>query len=171
MMNRMAFRKKRRSLDSVQAADALGARSAAQALLARRDFASGELSKKLELQGFDAVTAAAVIDELIDEHYLDDARYAKNFVNYHADRGHGPFRITSELKVFGIPAELIEAALAAGPDWHVLAREVKNRKFGPDEASDWAERARQARFLQYRGFSSDHIRLALGADLDPDGPP
>jgi regulatory protein len=32
----------------------------------------------------------------------------------------------------------------------------------------WPEKARQARFLQYRGFSSDHIRAALGADFDSD---
>jgi SOS response regulatory protein OraA/RecX len=32
----------------------------------------------------------------------------------------------------------------------------------------WSDKARQARFLQYRGFSSDHIRFALGSDFDPD---
>jgi regulatory protein len=46
--------------------------------------------------------------------------------------------------------------------------EVRNRKFGPEPPADWPEKARQARFLQYRGFSSDHIRLALGADFDLD---
>jgi SOS response regulatory protein OraA/RecX len=36
---------------------------------------------------------------------------------------------------------------------------------------DYHERAKQARFLQYRGFSSDQIRAALGSgedDLDYD---
>jgi len=59
-------------------------------------------------------------------------------------------------------------ALATGPDWRILASEVRLRKFGTQEPPGWPEKARQARFLQYRGFSSDHIRSALGADLDLD---
>jgi regulatory protein len=66
-----------------------------------------------------------------------------------------------------VAADVIEAALA-GPDWRALAREVRVRKFGTTEPPGWRERARQARFLQYRGFSSDHIGSALGADFDPD---
>jgi len=32
----------------------------------------------------------------------------------------------------------------------------------------WPEKAREARFLQYRGFSTDHIRSALGAEVVAD---
>ena len=67
-----------------------------------------------------------------------------------------------------MPSDLVEVALAEGPDWRALVTEVRNRKFGPEPPPDWPEKARQARFLQYRGFSSDHIRLALGADFDLD---
>jgi regulatory protein len=67
-----------------------------------------------------------------------------------------------------VPGEHIDAALATGQDWRARAFEVRIRKFGPEAPEDWAERARQARFLQYRGFSSDHIRAATGADFDPD---
>jgi regulatory protein len=137
-------------------------------LLARRDFAIGELHSRLVRRGFTAETATAAIQELVEERMLDDVRYAGNYVSYHSGRGEGPLRIANDLREFGLPDSLIEAALAEGPDWRVLARDVRLRKFGAELPASWPEKARQARFLQYRGFSSDHIRSALGADFDPD---
>jgi regulatory protein len=137
---------------------------AAITLLARRDFASRELCERLTRQGFEESTATSVVAELAREGVLDDGRYAQNYVAYHADRGHGPVRIAAELRRYGLAAEPIEAALAAGPDWNTLARKVCRAKFGPQPPAGWAQWARQARFLQYRGFSSDHIRAATGAE-------
>jgi len=137
-------------------------------LLARRDFASTELRAKLLSQGYDEAAVAAAIEALIESRALDDARYAENYVVYHARRGQGPLRIAAQLKAMDLPPEIIESALASGPDWKTLAREARIRKFGPQEPPNWAEKARQARFMQYRGFSSDHIRSALGPDFDPD---
>ena len=144
------------------------ARMTAVALLARRDFASGELRQKLGSQGYDAAVAAAVVTDLVEERALDDARYAEHYVAYHAGRGQGPMRIGADLRSLGVPATLVEAALGTGPDWRELARTVRTRKFGAEPPADWTEKTRQARFLQYRGFSSDHIRAATGAELDPD---
>jgi regulatory protein len=109
-----------------------------------------------------------VVAELTEERVLDDTRYAGNYVAYHAGRGHGPRRIAADLRAFGLPSELIDAALAAGHDWPVLAREIRARKFGAAPPENWTEKVRQARFLQYRGFSSDHIRAATGAEVDSD---
>jgi regulatory protein len=164
----MPPRKKSKLAGFEQAHDPGAARSAAIALLARRDFASGELRGRLERKGFDAAMVAGTIAELIEERALNDERYVANYVTYEAARGHGPVRISAELKALELPGGLIEAALANGPDWRALAREVRERKFGLVQPSDWTEKARQARFLQYRGFSSDHIRSALGADFDLD---
>jgi regulatory protein len=73
-------------------------------------------------------------------------------------------RIGSDLAALGLTPAQIDAALATVPDWRALAREVRARKFGAEEPASWTEKGRQARFLQYRGFSSDHIRFALGSD-------
>ena len=151
-----------------KARDAGAARMSAVALLARRDFASGELRQKLESEGYDDAVVAAVVADLMSERTLDDARYAGNYVAYHSERGQGPLRIAADLRALGVASDLIEAALAGGPDWLELARGVRVRKFGAELPGDWTEKTRQARFLQYRGFSSDHIRAATGADFDPD---
>lgn len=155
-------------MDPEQAADPRAVRAAAVALLARRDFPSGELRQKLESQGFDATLVSDAVAELARGGIVNDARFAENYVAYHADRGQGPLRIAAELKSLGIPGALIDAALASGPDWRARAREARIRKFGLAVPEGWAQKARQARFLQYRGFSSDHIRAALGPDFDPD---
>jgi regulatory protein len=147
-------------------ADAQAARTAAVALLARRDFASAELRERLHSKGFDHITVAAVIAELTAEGVLNDERYAQNYVAYHAARGHGPIRIAAELRRRALAAAVVDAALGGGPDWTALARKARSARFGRQPPAGWAERARQARFLQYRGFSSDHIRAATGADPD-----
>jgi regulatory protein len=164
----MPLNGKKRSCSAAESVDPAAVRSAAIALLARRDHASGELRERLQRKGFNGEVVEVAIGELIEERALDDARYAGNFVSYSAARGQGPLRIAAELKALELAPDLIDAALSGGPNWKALAAEVRNRKFGPEPPADWPEKARQARFLQYRGFSSDHIRLALGADLDLD---
>ena len=135
-------------------------------LLARRDFTSQELRAKLDAKGFATAATAAVIADLIRAGLLNDERYAQNYVAYHAGRGQGPVRIAAELRRRGLATDLIDGALAGGPEWGALARKVCRAKFGPQPPASWAQRARQARFLQYRGFSSDHIRAATGKEPD-----
>jgi regulatory protein len=143
-------------------------RAAAVGLLARRDFASGELRRKLTSQGYAEEAVAEIIADLLGGGILNDARFAENYVSYHAARGEGPLRIEAELRELDVPAELIQAALDAGPDWKARAREVRIRRFGLEVPETWPQKAKQGRFLQYRGFSSDHIRAALGPDFDID---
>jgi regulatory protein len=148
--------------------DAAAARAAAVALLARKDFTSGELLARLAQQGFAAAPAHEAVGELTREGIVNDARYAENYVAYHTGRGQGPVRLAADLRARGVAPELIEAALAHGPDWRAAARRARERRFGKPLPDSWRERARQGRFLQYRGFSSDHIRAATGADPDTD---
>jgi len=162
----MPTRRFTRNSRATATGDAETARMAAVALLARRDFARRELREKLTTQGFDEDTVIGLIEALTREGTLDDGRYAQNYVAYHAGRGQGPMRIAAELRRRGLAGELIDAALASGPDWSALARKVCRGKFGLQPPANWTQRARQARFLQYRGFSSDHIRAATGAEPD-----
>jgi regulatory protein len=164
----MAFRPKRQILGPESVASLQSARRTAVGLLARRDFATGELREKLREQGYDSEVADEAVRELLEGRVLSDERYAENYVRHHAERGQGPLRIAADLRARGVTEDLIDAALQGGPDWRALAREVRIRKFGLNQPSDWKERARQARFLQYRGFSSDHIASALGTRGDPD---
>ena len=159
------------SVGAPSSADPDGVRAAAVALLARRDFAGGELAARLQADGHPAAAVATVIADLTAQRLLDDARFASHYVAYHAQRGQGPRRIALDLAARGVAPIDVEAALAAGPDWAALARDVRIRRFGHAPPETWAEKARQGRFLQYRGFSSDHIRSALGPDFESEDPP
>ncbi len=166
----MRRRFKERSAGATHCPDPDGARLAAVALLARRDFASGELATRLQEDGYPAEAVTAVIADLTAGRILDDSRFATQYVAYHAERGQGPRRIAIELANRGVAPPQIEAALAAGPDWAARAREVRIRRFGLTLPESWAEKAKQGRFLQYRGFSSDHVRSALGPDFESEDP-
>jgi regulatory protein len=157
---------KQRQVSAEQQADPQAAHTAAVALLARRDFAAGELRDKLVANGFSTAVAAATVAELQVEKLLDDARYAEHYVAYRARRGQGPVRIAADLHAVGVDKTLVETALAGVADWNGVAREVRQRKFGSESALSWSEKARQARFLQYRGFAAAHIRAALGSEVD-----
>jgi regulatory protein len=159
---------KPRRIRPESAADPEAIRATALTLLARRDWLTGEMTARLQAAGCEPQAIASVVAELVGERLLDDARYAERYVASRADRGQGPVRIAADLASLGASRDVIEAALQSGPDWRAVAGTVRRRKFGAAAPDSWAEKARQARFLQYRGFSSDHIRAATGADLEPD---
>ena len=153
-------------------ADERTVRTAAYALLAGRDFSRRELAERLLRKGYGAGVVEEAVGNLVAEGLLRDERYVESFVTQRAGRGHGPVRIRMDLRERGVEGELIEQALGATEvDWVRAAREARRRKFGVSPPGDYHERAKQARFLQSRGFSSDQIRAALGPgedDLDYD---
>jgi regulatory protein len=151
-------------------ADERTVRVAALALLAGRDFGQVELARRLERRGYPGQVVAGVVAGLVSERLLSETRFVEQFIRQHAGRGHGPVRIRAELRERGVPEAEIEAGLeVAEEDWAAVAREVRRRRFGLSPPGDYPERARQARFLQYRGFSAEQIRAALGPgdDIEP----
>ena len=137
-------------------------RSRAIALLGRREYSRGELATTLQRKGFESQAVAEALSELAGEGLLNDERYAEALIRQLASRGQGPARIRQALQAAGLPGEQVAGALESGPDWGVLAAETRQRKFGSGIPRSWPERAKQMRFLQYRGFSSDQITGALG---------
>lgn len=142
-------------------------RRAAMDLLARREHGRIELSRKLRLRGAPAELIETALERLADEGLLSEARYLESFVRMRANAGYGPLRIREELTQRGLAREDIEQALRdSGFDWNVQLHEVWLRKFG-ELPGDQRERARQGRFLSYRGYPLDLIgRLLRGASLD-----
>ncbi|NNF41412.1 MAG: regulatory protein RecX [Woeseiaceae bacterium] len=138
------------------------ARKKAMDFLARREYGQIELVKKLADKGFNYGIAEQAITQLTDEGLQSDYRFAESFVQSRVSQGKGPVRIRTELKQRGVDPGLIEGALeASATDWYQLARAIRQKKFGDDAAPDFKARARQMRFLQYRGFEPDHIQAAV----------
>lgn len=143
--------------------DPQAARLAALKLLNRRDYGVRELTARLVARGIDPATAAAVVETLVSEKLVDDARYAEHFVAYHANRGRGPIGIAYKLREAGVSQEEIAAAVDAdSADWKERCAAVRRKRFGTKLPTSWIQRGRQARFLSQRGFSAEQIRAAVG---------
>lgn len=130
-------------------------------LLARREHSVAELRRKL--QGADGGDQLEVVlEELAEANLQSDARFAEALVRSLIQRGQGPLRVRQALQQKGVGVSLVQQALAeAEVDWFELANNVHQRRFGSSPADQPKERARQIRFLLYRGFNQDQVNYAL----------
>ena len=136
-------------------------------LLARREHSIRELTAKLLARGFEADAVAAVMNALAAKNLVSDTRFVEEFIASRLRRGTGPAKIREELRGRGVDASHAEAELAAHRgEWLVNAENVRRKRFGAAVPQDYQERARQARFLQQRGFTAEQIRQLLKGDID-----
>ncbi|MGZ5050837.1 MAG: regulatory protein RecX [Methylobacter sp.] len=127
-------------------------------LLARREHSRKELLDKLALRGFDRDEAVLVIDELAQQGWQDDARYAENYARFRIHKGYGPIRIGYELRQNGIAVFDLDAIVqqeAGG--WMALLEQVYRKKYSGGAELTRSEWAKRSRFLLHRGFSGAMI--------------
>ena len=132
-------------------------------LLARRDYGTAELQRRLLAQDFPAEAVERAIARGIELGYLDDARYVERLTRalLAAGRAAGP-RLVVELRRRGLPEEMIGAALAEARstgEEETALRDLIARRFPTFNyaAADNNARRRVVHFLQRRGFSLDRI--------------
>jgi regulatory protein len=113
-----------------------------------------------------------VIHVLSERGYLDDARFANQFVRDHAaSRGWGKERLRKELRRRGVAMAQIESALAEARDDAALddtrAASAVVQKWRRTHAARDPQRDGQRLygFLARRGFSPDVIRAAMRGAL------
>lgn len=147
--------------------DPVEARRKAMDYLARREYGRLELQSKLESAGFMGETARVAVDRLAREGLQCDRRFVENLIQSRIQQGKGPVRIRLDLEARKVDTGMLEAQLSGcGEDWSALARQVRQRKFGLELPVEFKERARQMRFLQYRGFEADQVQAALAPHGD-----
>jgi regulatory protein len=145
-------------------------RGRALALLTRREHSRAELRQKLFDQGGNAADIEQVLDELVERKLQSDARFAEVFVRSRAQRGYGPRVIAGDLWTRGLDAEQIDEALSSsGYDWNSQASDARQKRFGRALPEEMRERARQLRFLQYRGFTGAQSGKSLRCEVLEDG--
>jgi regulatory protein len=135
----------------------------AVAYLARREHSRAELAAKLR-RGLTDQDDPAEIDRVLDslerDKLLSDERFAGTLTRTRSER-FGDARIRFDLKSSGVKPETADRAVAALKGTELeRARAVWTRRFGQLPATP-QERARQARFLQSRGFSGETIGKIL----------
>jgi regulatory protein len=116
-------------------------------------------------RGCEEDTAARIVAGLVAEGSVSDERFIEALLHVRRVRGYGPLYIRRELEEKGIDRSTIEHWLdVSSRDWVEDVKRVYKKKFGGKKPASLAERAKQTRFLQYRGFTHEQIRRALGSD-------
>jgi regulatory protein len=126
--------------------------------LVRREHSRAELARKLAAHAASRQDLEALLDSLVAKKQLSDERYAEERARVLA-RKYGAAKIRHDLKANGISDGIVGAVSSEGE--LERARAILERKYREPAASR-EERARRARFLQGRGFSTDVVaRLVL----------
>jgi regulatory protein len=136
--------------------------------LARRDYAQQELRIKLRQKKYTQEAIESVINELVVSNLINENQFTENYTHWRSQKGFGPVRIMQELQVRGISAEMIaEHVQITDNAWLNLAQRVWRKHF-KSAPQNMQQRAKQMRFLQYRGFTREQIDYALGPCDDDD---
>lgn len=156
--------------------------------LSRRELSAWQLKSKLLAKGCEPTAVDDLLDEFADKGYQSDERCAHMLIREAIRQGRGRQHISHRLRQEGInlPYTLDELISQAGIDslcdgtilddtdkdnidWLKLAVEARCKKYGNAVPTDPKDKARQLRFLQYRGFEMsicfDALKLSL-MDLD-----
>ena len=133
-------------------------RNKAMDLLARREHSEQELRRKLKAREYDADAIDEVLQALKADRLQSDERFTESYVNHRFNAGVGPLKIRYELRQKGVSDGLVDVFLEPLSDqWDELMTRQRIRKFGVPIPDDYAERMKQARFLQNRGFSPESV--------------
>ena len=142
--------------------DHLEVRKKAMDYLSRREYGFYELVEKLVFYGFLKETALIAVENLTSEGLQNDQRYVESFVQSRINQGKGPLRIQQELQHRKVSDNLINDAInETTENWFKLAEKVRLKKFGSKIPLDFQKKAKEMKFLIYRGFESDHIQYAM----------
>ena len=156
--------------------------------LSRREYGKAELKQKLLDKEQDPDKIDDLLDEFEEKGYQSDYRTTLMLIRENIRKGRGRGRIKQEFyrKKIAMPAnidELIDMAnaeseefsefiddsadnLVEGVDWLKLAVSARTKKYGDDIPIEQKDKARQLRFLQYRGFNTDICFEALNYTLE-----
>lgn len=135
-------------------------------LLGSRDYSVSRLREKLLKAGFDDTIVEDSLERLKDAGYLDDRRYAEQFIRSHlSDKSR--LRIIKDLIDRGIADEMISEAFGEFTEEEIqsaqydqIRRLLEKRGYDPDLFS-FEEKQKTMAFLQRKGFTNRLIRRAI----------
>lgn len=147
--------------------DIVGKRAIKRAmhLLEKTDRTEQQLRKKLLEGGYPEELAEQAVTYVKSYHYIDDERYARTFVRLNQDR-RSAGRMKMDLLAKGIPADIIETALAQENETQpeaLIQKWMEKKNFDPGTATR-QETAKMYQFLLRKGFGSNEIMHVLHAE-------
>ena len=140
------------------------ARDKAVELLSRRPMSCRELRDKLLEKGEEEAVADYCVNWLLEQGFLNDARYAAMVVRHYAAKNYGAVRLRQELGRRGVARELWDEALAEAPGPEdKLDAFISVRLKDPE---DRVQIQKVSNALYRRGYSWEQIQDALRRHTD-----
>lgn len=135
-------------------------RAFAYRLLGRREYSVRELDRRIRRKWPAAEGVDTLLDALVAENLLSDARFAESFIRSRITRLQGPVKIRAELLARGVSESLAAGEMEPySGRWPALAAEWLARQ-NPGEI-DFAAKQKYYRRLRNRGFTHDQAMGAL----------
>lgn len=131
-------------------------------LLERMDRTEHQLYEKLRRSGYPEVCVQAAVDYVKQYHYIDDLKYARNYVRYHQQKKSRQ-RLRTDLMQKGVAGEVIERALEeeyVSDEREKIIELLEKRHYDCDSA-DRKEQQRMYQFLMRRGYKSGDILAVM----------
>lgn len=135
--------------------------------LGKREYSYHELGQKLKAYAEEADDIPALLEDFKARGWLSDKRFTEQLVHARKTK-FGSAKVAHELREKGISDHLIADAVEGIKENELgNAREVWQKKFktAPANREEWAK---QARFLQGRGFGFDLIKKVLNTTKEDD---
>lgn len=126
-------------------------------MLARREHSCFELKQKLLQKKHTAIAIEPVLQKLLDQNLISDERFTESYIRSRTAKGYGPLKIRAELHERGINRELITKFLNQKNNQDSIEL-IRVKKFGPALPNNNTDKAKQIRYLQYKGFSWEEIQ-------------
>lgn len=137
-------------------------RARATRLLARREHTRVELGRKLKPYAENKADVEPILDDFTARGLVSDARFAEQYVHSNQKK-FGNIKLAYSLREKGVSSEVAQALLSDSKEIELAAaRNVWQKKFR-ELPKDAAEKAKQMRFLQSRGFTCETIRKVFQA--------
>lgn len=145
-----------------QAADVEAAFRTVLRALEMRSYARADLSRRLQRKGHPRSAVESALDRAAGLGLLDDAAFARGYVETRAARGRGPSRLTRDLLSMGVERAAIDRALAAhwpeGSDRSSLPLALAQKRAAQlGTLPRNTKRRRLLAFLARRGFTGREV--------------
>ena len=145
-----------------QAADIEAAFRTVLRALEMRSYARADLSRRLQRKGHPRSAVESALDRAAGLGLLDDAAFARSYVETRAPRGRGPSRLTRDLLSMGVERAAIDRALAAhwpeGSDRSSLPLVLAQKRAAQlGTLPRNTKRRRLLAFLARRGFTGREV--------------
>lgn len=130
--------------------------------LSKRDYSIKDFRVKLDKVCELTDLKEELVEDFIQKDWLNEQRYMTSFVRSKISAGLGQRRIVMELQQHGIKTSEAELYLEQMEvDWFEQAQATYSRKYGEKPITDYKDKSKRYRFMQYRGFSSEQIQYAM----------